>query len=183
MSDERGPGASLDERIEGALAGMMDGSSRPDLRARVMARIEARPSEWPAMRPRWAMAAVGAMLAVGLAAVALHEPRQKPPAATAIRLPPVVPSPAVRAPKPLAARATVPLARPAVGAAVRRATVPHRTPPPDEARFAEPAAAHVAPIEIAPLGFETTAITPLATDGIVIAPLAIEGDLSTEEGS
>jgi hypothetical protein len=94
-----------------------------------------------------------------------------------------VPSPAVRAPKPLAARATVPPARPAAGVTVRPATARRPTPPPDEGRFAGPATADVAPIEITPLGFETTAITPLATDGIVIAPLAIEGDLSTEEGS
>jgi hypothetical protein len=166
--------SELDRPIDATLRDMVADEGPPDLRRRVLARIEG-----PARRParRWLALAAAAGIVAAVASVALLRTAPgREPVRPSVRSSPVVPSATPSAPArafPVVARATPappprPLARP------RRAD----QPPEERLPLDLAAGVDVQPIELPPLavvpisGENIAAVTALTIERMQIEPLA-----------
>jgi hypothetical protein len=157
--------SNLDRVVDAALRRMVAGAGPPDLRARVMARLDepARPRP-----PRWIALAAAAGIAVAVAGVALLRiaPGREPIPATGP--PPASTRPAAPTAAAVAGatRPPVPTVPPAPAHARPRRAEP---PPAEGAPFDLDAGMDVEPIEVAPL-----AVAPISGERIAVNALTIE---------
>jgi hypothetical protein len=165
--------SELDRPIDAALREMVSGEGPPDLRRRVLARLDG-----PARRPArpWLALAAAAGIAVAVAGVALWRtaPGREPtrPSVRSSALPPSAIPPAPAPAFPAVARtnpATPPLAPARLSRADRPS--PPRLPVDLESGVdVEPI--EVAPLAVAPITGEHISVTALTLERIEIEPLA-----------
>jgi hypothetical protein len=187
MSDPRRPAGDgrLDTVIDDALARTVRRSAPADLRARVTARLSARPVAPRVPALAWAALAAAVVAAVVVLSRATLGPAAPPLRATAATTRPSPPAPFARAtigPQALASPAPAPAPASTAG---RLAATPgvEEEPLPAQADRLELARLETPALEIEPLApLAPRVITPLATQPVVVAPLSLEsGDPSASE--